>query len=76
MMRTTFKSAHPWSAILWVIDLFTTAVSTSVSNKILKATSHLTISMHRMRAKGKIQRNNYKYEQRRPSLWVKRRWYL
>ena len=35
---------------------------------IVKATSHLTIFMHGMRAKGKIQRNDYQYEQRRPSV--------
>ena len=38
-----------------------------VEMAFIKATSHLTIFMSGMRAKGKIQRNNYQYDQRRPS---------
>ena len=35
---------------------------------ILKATSHLTIFMRALRAKSKIQRNNYHHENGGPSL--------
>ena len=38
---------------------------------VIKATSHLAIFMRGMRAKGKIQSNNYQYGQRRPSFACK-----
>ena len=39
-------------------------MSENPSSECMKATSQLTIFMRRMRAKGKIQRNNYQYGQR------------
>ena len=47
------------------------ASSELTSSKAVKATFHLTISMRRKRATGKIQRNNYRHGSCGPSLTVK-----